>query len=203
MTHKTPFSKRLSVEKPSPLTAPRQLPVPKVLQRKMSNESQAPGKRTAPPAYRPQPVPKVLQRKMPVVLQQNRTIDITPVPRSTAVIQRSRKERWKEGKQEATITIGKITLSQEFYHRTVKPTIMGKINPGELLGRKGAHNVDIYFDRDGSILISENGMGGKKGVDTELNLFDLFPALRPAEAEVAPQQRNLDLTPMDSDDEGH
>lgn len=208
MTHKTPFSNNPSVEKPSARPGLRQLPVPKVLQAKMSQPGQATSRRTAPPAYRPQPVPKVLQRKTAVVLQQTRTTDGTPVLSSRAVIQRAEKRgggpRRKEGKQEATITVGKVSMTHDYYHRVVKPAIMAKLDLADLLGRKGAQNADFWFERDGTILVGPNGSGGKNGQDTGLNLYVLFPGLKPQEAEVAPQQRNLGLPPTDSDeDESH
>lgn len=212
MTHKTPSTVRPSVKKPASSTAHRQPQVPKVLQAKMPDRTQKSSKTppAAPPVYRPQPVPRVLQAKILAVLQPKRQIGITPVVASRAVIQRAEKERRKgprrkEGKQEAVITVGKISMTFDDFHRTVKPTLMAKIDAGALLGRKGATNVDFYFERDGTILVGENNSGGKNGVDTELNLFDIFPSLRPQEVAVAAQQRNFDLPPTDSDDDddGH
>jgi hypothetical protein len=84
------------------------------------------------------------------------------------------------------------------YKDAIKRALGGDEGIGNLLQSKGQTNFDFYVERDGTIWISDNDEGGR-GVETSLNFFDMFEEHRPAQVEVAAQERNYDLPASDSD----
>lgn len=129
---------------------------------------------------------------------------------SHAVIQRAERKggkgKGKKEKKSEKIKIGKLVFDVDEYHHEVKPAIMKAIkkkglNLGALLNIKDASNADFFIESDGTILVGDNGTGGKGGVNTGINYYDLFPSERPQQTVLA-QNRNYDLPSDDSDEYG-
>jgi hypothetical protein len=98
-------------------------------------------------------------------------------------------------------SVGAVELDDlHSYKAAIKKALGGNEGISRLLGAD-RHNFDFWVGRDGTIYISDNGLGGEGGVDTELDFFEMFPEYAPEEVEVAAQPDRGDIDAVEEDDQ--
>jgi hypothetical protein len=101
------------------------------------------------------------------------------------------------------MTYGAVELDDPHeYKARIKRELGGNRGLSALLQSHDQTNFDFWVAKDGTVWISDNGEGGKDGVETEVNFFDLWPDLKPEAPNVAAQpDRGFGLDPADVGDE--